>query len=294
MDKQNTTTPRDYSDISPSAKALILLKGHTDIPYAQATAELISLPETYKPDLTSKDFSMWIRTIHFEVRYKSINHLLDGLSVKNILELSSGFSFRGLDTIQHDNVYYIDTDLPDLIETKQAFVAKLQKDTLPKGKLEVLALNALEEDSFEKTVHHFPEGPIAIVNEGLLMYLELNEKRKLCKIIRGVLKERGGYWITADIYIKTAGTRTEIKMDDELNNFLKQQRVDEKMFESFEDAETFFKSEGFVVDKEAEPDYANSGSLKYLMASGTEEQLMSLSKAGKIHATWRLKLADQK
>jgi len=292
MDRQSTTTSRDYSDISPSAKALILLKGLTDIPYARATAELVSRPEAYVPDLTMKDFSLWIRTLHFEVRYKSINQLLDGLAIKNILELSSGFSFRGLETIQHENVYYIDTDLPDLIKTKQAFVTELQKDILPQGKLEVLPLNALDKDAFEETAQHFPAGPIAIVNEGLLMYLELDEKRKLCKIIRDLLKERGGYWITADIYIRTAGTTTEIKMDDKLTDFLKQQRVDEKMFESFEDAEAFFKSEGFIMEKEAEPDYANSGSLKYLMASAAEEQLMNLGKAGKIHATWRLKLAN--
>ena len=61
------------------------------------------------------------------------------------------------------------------------------------------------------------------------------------------------------------------------------------MFESFEEAEAFFKGEGLIIDKEAEPEYAQSGVLKYLMASATEEQLADRGKAGKIQTTWRLK-----
>ena len=94
------------------------MKGLTTIPFAREAAQLISQGENYTPTYEDKDLLFCLRTAHFEGRYLSINQLLEGLGIKNILELSSGFSFRGLAAVEKEDVYYIDTDLPDLIETK--------------------------------------------------------------------------------------------------------------------------------------------------------------------------------
>ncbi|MGN6568915.1 MAG: hypothetical protein ACTHJ0_13225, partial [Flavipsychrobacter sp.] len=107
--ERSHVTGQSFDTISPSAKALLLLKGHTDIPFARQAAELISRPEKYEPDFDKKDFGFWARVLHFEMRYQSINNLLADLQVKNILELSSGFSFRSLQTAVENDVYYIDT-----------------------------------------------------------------------------------------------------------------------------------------------------------------------------------------
>ncbi len=80
-------------------------------------------------------------------------------------------------------------------------------------------------------------------------------------------------------------------MDDKLAQFLDQHRVEEKKFDSFEEAEAFFARMGFVVDKEAEPDYANLSTMPYLLKSATPEQLLKGRELGKIQATWRLKPA---
>lgn len=98
-EKQNLTN-RNFTTISPSAKSLLLMKGCTNIPFARQTAELIKLPERYNPDYDKKDTTFWARTLHFENRYWSIDNLLSDLAITNILELSSGFSFRGLDTVK--------------------------------------------------------------------------------------------------------------------------------------------------------------------------------------------------
>ncbi|MDR3680936.1 MAG: hypothetical protein P4L41_13305 [Flavipsychrobacter sp.] len=293
MTTDQSPTNRDYSTISPSAKSVLLLKGYTDIPYARAVAELISLPETFQPDFNKKDFTFWARVLHFDIRYRSINQLLAGLEMKNVLELSSGFSFRGLVAVQDSDVHYIDTDLPGIITTKKELTEQLRdKNDAPKGKLEILPVNALDEAQVKEVISHFEPGAVAIVNEGLLMYLETEEKQKLCGIIRDVLKERGGYWITADIYKKTVHSAIDVQIDDKLQGFFEQHRVEEKMFDSMEAAEAFFKSEGFVIDMEAEPEYAKSGALQHVLASTTEEQMANMGKMGKIHATWRLKLAE--
>jgi hypothetical protein len=41
---EQTIINRDFSSVSPSAKWLLLMKGHTNIPYARETAELLEYP----------------------------------------------------------------------------------------------------------------------------------------------------------------------------------------------------------------------------------------------------------
>lgn len=290
MQKQNNE--RNFDTISPSAKSLLLLKGLTTIPFAKEAAKLISLPDKYEPDLNKGESGYWARVFHFEMRYWSINNLLSDLATNNILELSSGYSFRGLHSVLHQDIHYIDTDLKDVIKTKTHLVSGLVPDyeTHAKGKLELIALNALDDRQFKETISHFSAGDITIVNEGLLMYLNREEKKILCNNIRNTLKERDGYWITADVYVKQKDV-PELKIDDKLQQFFKEHNIEENKFESFEDAKTFFEGEGFVVDKEAALDFAQATSLPYLLASMTEEQKMRLQNTNKIQATWRLKLA---
>ena len=291
MNTMSSNTPlRDFNSVSPSARALLLLKGLTDIPFAREAATLISAPSAYEPDLSAHDYTLWARTIHFEVRYKSINSLLAGLPVTNILELSSGFSFRGLYMAQRLPVYYIDTDLPDLIDTKKTMNEDLQGAEALTGRLEVLPLNALDEENFDRTVAHFPPGPLAVVNEGLLMYLNMEEKEQLCAIIRRHLQQRGGYWITADVYIRTQTAYHDAPAGDKLQEFFQQHHIQDNMFESFDAAEAFFKEQGFIIDQEAPLEYAASALLPQLMQSATPQQLEAMAQGGRIHATWRLRL----
>ena len=178
-DKQTTITDRNYNTISPSAEMLLMTKGYTNIPFAKEAAELYVYPEKYTIDLRDKDFTFWTRLAHFESRYWSIDQLLSEIDAKNILEISSGFSFRGLKAVQENNVHYIDTDLSEIIEVKKNLLAQLQRGTAAKGRLETLPLNALDEKQFSEIISHFSEGEIVIVNEGLLMYLNKEEKEKL-------------------------------------------------------------------------------------------------------------------
>jgi hypothetical protein len=136
MEIETNSANRDYSSISPSARSLLLLKGLTSIPFAREAAGLMVSPELYKPDYENTDIGFWARLLHFESRYQSIDQLLSDLSAKNILELSSGFSFRGLAAAQERDVHYIDTDLDNVIELKEDFINALKQAEKPlKGKL---------------------------------------------------------------------------------------------------------------------------------------------------------------
>jgi O-methyltransferase involved in polyketide biosynthesis len=300
---QMMPSERDYSSISPSARSILLMKGLTDIPFARQAAERMVYPEKYQPGLEGKETAFLRRLAHLEDRYWSIDQLLADLPVRNILELSSGFSFRGLEAVIREDVHYIDTDLPGVIATKKDFVEALQKDQVapkgdqavpkgdqaaPKGVLELLPLNALDAEAFGQTVSHFPAGPLAIVNEGLLMYLNEEEKLQLFRIIHRVLKERGGFWITADIYIKRPPEFVEFQLNDRLNQFFEQHRVRENMFDSFEAAKALFEKAGFVVEKEAVPDPSKINFLPNLLKMLSQEQLMKIANMPTFRVTWRL------
>ena len=152
-------------------------------------------------------------------------------------------------------------------------------------------MNALDDKQFHEIVNHFPDGKIVIVNEGLLMYLDRREKEKLCNIIHKILKERGGYWITGDIYLKNKQEKLNLKFDNKTKEFFEQHHIEENRFESFEEAEVFFKKMGFIIDKVANMKRSKLNSLKYFLKSATIKQLFKMRKAGKIQATWRLRIA---
>ncbi|BAV08349.1 Leucine carboxyl methyltransferase [Filimonas lacunae] len=284
------TNPRDYSTISPSARALLLMKGHTDVPFAREAASLLLYPNRFEPDYANPDFKFWARVLHFEKRYKNINQLLWETSVHNILEICSGFSFRGLEALQKPGIHYIDTDLPGIITLKKSLIPALQTTSpAPGSRLEIVSMNALDQQQVQYTSSHFHTGPVNFVNEGLLMYLDNHEKEHLCQIIRSILQKRGGYWITGDIYIKNKHERVSKQLDDQLNNFFEEHRITEKMFDSFEEAELFFNKVGFEIDKEARTDISQLSSMPWLQQHATEAQLLKLQKAGRLQTTWRLK-----
>ena len=284
---------RNYNTISPSAKSLLFLKGYTNIPFARQTAELIAYPDKFIPDFTNQNQTFWARMVHFENRYWSIDQLLEELPVKNILELSSGFSFRGLEAIIQNDLYYIDTDLPDVVTLKNDIRTILMKEISgTEGELEILPLNALDEKQFHEIVSKFPEGEIVIVNEGLLMYLDTEEKVKLCSNILGILKERGGYWITADAYIKNQKEKINLEIDNKTKEFFEQHHIEDNKFESFEEAKAFFNRMGFIIDREAVANHSKLSSIEYFLKTTTLSQFFRIRKAGKMQATWRLRVAN--
>jgi O-methyltransferase involved in polyketide biosynthesis len=290
---QNSQETRNFNSISPSARTLLLLKGYTNIPYARRTAELLSSPGVYEPDYSIRDATFWARTLHFENRYLSIDQLLEDLPAKNILELSSGFSFRGLEMTRNNDVHYIDTDLQEVIQIKREFTNALSEgDKDAKGQLEIRPLNCLDEDKFSEVTARFGKGNLTIVNEGLLMYLNMQEKKRLCRIIHKILRERGGYWITADIYIKKKVENMDFRIDDKSREFFHQHNIEENKFSSFNEAEEFFRKLGFVIDREAEVKSSELSSFRYFMKSISLEKLVSIRESGKMQKTWRLKIAE--
>src|SRR5580698_6952432 len=186
---------RDYSSISPSAKALLLVRAQTGMPYARRAAEMLwsaEAVETAEREAAASPGAA-LRRHHFEVRARSLDEVLDALQATRVLEIAAGLSFRGLTMASRPGVFYLDTDLPALAAIKADLVARLHPAPLA-GTLRVSALDALDGEAFREAVGELPPGPITVVHEGLLMYLDGSEKSHLSGNVREALLERGGAW----------------------------------------------------------------------------------------------------
>ena len=271
------TTERNFNTISPSARVLLLMKALTDIPFARETAALILEPEAFDRLLQQQHSDTFlVRVLHFENRYKTIDQSLDMLHPTNVLELSSGFSCRGLAMAQHKPVVYLDTDLPESASNKKSLITDLIRihHVHRKGKLYVHPLNAMDEQQFENALQYFPPGPITIVNEGLLVYLDDEEKRALCATIRNILQRRGGHWITGDVYLKNPdhepGNGKQTQEDNKWKEFLAEHNVNDNKFQTYNEAEAFFNSCGFRVVHKAQTMHKTLSALSYFTTPVSE------------------------
>ena len=288
----NESLRSSFNSISPSAKWLLLNKGLTKIPFAKEAVEVIwnnNNPDLFKENEFTKNIIL--RLIYFEIRYWSINEAIEELGIHNILEFSSGYSFRGLDLCKNPDIYYVDTDLPRLLKKKEKVLHELVNKyvSYSTSNLIMQELNVLDENAFFEITHQFPEGPIVIANEGLLVYLDIEQKRRLCSNIHKILKERGGYWVTADINIKkdeNSSLNIDI-FDDRGKNFLEIHNVEENKFKNYEVAENFFNDCRFNVYKKIEPNPARISSRKYL-SKIPRDILEQLKNRKKTRQTWIL------
>lgn len=243
-----TDAPRDYSTISPSALSLLVMKSGSSIAFAKQAAALLwsdgRVPDELAHALTEENARRRLR--HFENRYRSLDRLLEQANCPNVLEIGSGLSFRGLELARTRKTHYVDTDLPALVALKAELVARLHPGPLA-GTLRVLALDALDGGAFEKVVASIPEGPLAIANEGLLVYLNQREKARLAAHVRAALVARGGRWLTADVYLKNPGGSAPTVGYGRSRAFIDAHRIEQNKFADWGAAEQFFRDAGFEV-----------------------------------------------
>jgi hypothetical protein len=83
------------------------------------------------------------------------------------------------------------------------------------------------------------------------MYLDEAEKAALAANVRAALLARGGAWVTADVYVRSA---LQPQRDERTAKFLREHRVEERKFADYAAATKFFKSEGLRVARRISPE----------------------------------------
>ncbi len=177
-----------FQDVLPTAYTSAYPKTLTDIRYAkeiyavaQKSSQALPLVDRLAPEL--------------EARHKLIDKLLDEQDVVQIVELAAGFGARGT-YMTKQGYNYVEVDLAAMIQLKKE---ALQAAGLADERLAFVAGSVTDSRTFEKCKRRLVEGSVAVINEGLMRYLDFNEKRTVAKHIHALLNTHGGVWITCDV-----------------------------------------------------------------------------------------------
>ncbi|MDF2478004.1 MAG: hypothetical protein K0S24_3487 [Sphingobacterium sp.] len=265
--------------VTDTARELITFKAETTtIPYANEIAKYFSIDS---PQELKLDFGFWASVLHFEMRYLSLDFFLEKNVSPVVLELSAGYSLRGLDYAnKNPEKSYFDTDLMPVVNAKIEMLKYL--DIAIPSNLKFQELDVLKLDK-----NLIRDQELLIINEGLLMYFNREKQSQILKNIHSVLQKNGGTWVTADIYLKHETSAVGSDKDKKWGRFFKSNNVSGNYFDSFEEAEQFFYDNGFIIASKYEPEFEKFSSLPNLLQKASAQQLEDLKNKGNVQQTWQ-------
>ncbi|MCX6762792.1 MAG: hypothetical protein NT093_03370 [Candidatus Moranbacteria bacterium] len=237
---------KSYEKISPTAMIVAYFRTFSDIPFSK---DIFDELKKRKPDQMDFSYIPGSRAVLFEARHKIVDFLIKKMNFKQVLEMSAGFSPRGLDMTRNPDFMYVETDLPGIMGEKKKIAKKIiSKYNLSRLNLRFSEANALDRNQVTKATRYFSEGGIAVVSEGLVRYLSHPEKTKLAKNVKELLAERGGIWIVPDIEVRKKLLNNP-SYQNSTKKISKETGTDirRNMFADVPDAKNFFEKLGFVV-----------------------------------------------
>ncbi len=258
----------DFGKISITAKLVAYFRTFTDIRFAVEVADRINAREAFLEILSrlhiddqkilqgdSLPVEGKVYGPLLEARYKSIVRLIEESEINHILELASGFSLRGLAMAQNPNYLYVESDLNQLNVEKEKLVNEVRSkfEIADFGNHFIVDVNALHSDEIDAALDRFPSHSeeMAIVNEGLLMYLSAEERATVATNVRTALnKFRRGIWITPDFSTRalTDNVPESVKRFRNAVFGATDRQLYDSAFDNEEAIEHFFASVGFTSE----------------------------------------------
>ncbi|MCL4392380.1 class I SAM-dependent methyltransferase [Patescibacteria group bacterium] len=197
----------------------------------------------------------------FEARYKIINHLVRGFGFRQVLEIASGLTPRGIEMTEEGSVdTYVEMDLPGIIKIKRMIVKIIYRELKKKKRRLFLEEgDALDNKAVFKAAGYFDAArPIAVVSEGLLRYLNFKEKAEVARNIHHLLAVFGGAWITPDVTVRSNRRYPYEARRNEYIERLTGIDMEKNKFESVGAAQRFFEELGFRVEQRMLGEIADS------------------------------------
>src|SRR3954467_9170463 len=248
--------PADSSLISVTAKIAAYYRQFSDIPFAQEVAKRIGADAAFDQILTEHRLDREKLTFYapmFEARYKSITQLIVQSGASQVLELASGYSLRGLDLTRSGAIGYVETDLPDVVAAKLGLLEDVRQHhaLLPSPHHVVTAADALDFDEVRSSAAVLDPGrPLAVLCEGLIMYLSKEQTEQLARNIRRLLGEfAGGSWITPDFTFRADASDLppeRVRLREAITG-VTQRQIDASAFEDADHLVTFLNRARFNV-----------------------------------------------
>lgn len=239
--------------LGPTAWVVAYQRTLGNIKYAQEIFDelspLIALADQKQRDYFDKS-KMSRHTLRLEARYKLINQILEEQKSAQIFEIAAGLSPRGLAMTQDNpNLTYVELDLPEMINEKRKILSQIAaKINLNISNLSLESGDALNYDSLLSATKHFRQDNITVVNEGLLRYLNFEQKAQVSQNVNKLLKNFGGVWITPDItldkVIQSDTKGAEYQIVKELSGI----DLHANTFRDVAHAKEFFTQQGFQIE----------------------------------------------
>jgi O-methyltransferase involved in polyketide biosynthesis len=200
--------PLDFTKVSTTARLTAYMRQFSDIPFAKDVARELRAREAFEAafrDTGATPDDLLLYAPILEVRYKSIAQAILKSGVDQVLELASGFSLRGLAMARERDLTYVESDLAELTREKSSLIDALSRehDLGLRDRFHLAVADALDPAQLHGACAHFRrDRKVAVVNEGLLLYMSPEETRTIARNIRDVLAGFGGVWITTDLAFK--------------------------------------------------------------------------------------------
>ncbi len=145
-----------------------------------------------RPLLGTKDAPLPVALLH---RHTLIDALITREHPAQVLELAAGLSRRGLTVSADPAVAYVEVDQPPVVERKQALLARTPagRQALGRGNLRRIGADVLTAPLDTLCP---PDGRrLAVIAEGLMMYLDVEAQRALARRVAARLGDGGGVFV---------------------------------------------------------------------------------------------------
>ena len=237
------TPNKDFESVIQTAILTAYPRTLSDIPYAKEVFDELN------KHTVPKNLIINMLAPEIEARYKLVSRLLKESGVNQVLEIAAGYSTRGFDLTKNDgNISYVELDLPEVCDRKVGAINSFA--TMPEN-LHVVSGNALRQEDINKCEQFFQkESPVAVTNEGLLRYLDFDEKKQVATNIYKLLSRHGGVWITCDVTPKKfiANQDANLPQFNEDLTKMSDRNNSNWRFEDLDHVKKFFGELGFSIE----------------------------------------------
>jgi O-methyltransferase involved in polyketide biosynthesis len=180
---------------------------------------------------------------YLEYRHRAIDRTLEELAPDRVIECAAGLSRRGM-TLAKRGVPVLELDLPHMVREKSRRVSRA-------GWPEGLAIESCDllTSAFDERARAFLEGAVrpAIIAEGFMGYLPLDERGRFLMRVADVLSWTGGCFVGDFRFApQTTRGRLAITAFKLLNRAVTSGRGLRQDFPSFETIATYLEASGYA------------------------------------------------
>lgn len=181
-----------------------------------------------------------------EARTRLLDRLVGEENVEQVIELAAGFSPRARTMLNGGTAVrtYVEVELSGVASIREGQMRNVSGFHLVAG-------DVTEKSDLNKALEFVDSNPVALINEGLLRYLNFDQKRIVASWAHEMLTRYGGVWVTSDISQLSVICEEQTDLNEYKVNFRNAtgHELENVVFEDIEHARKFFSNIGFGIEE---------------------------------------------